>query len=157
MPGTVDVDAPLTKAPALTPLPLPPRSLPERRFERVLQVGCVGGALTEQLASHCERLVVLDDFPHQTPVGVWDLVVCADVLRNLDVETLLRTTHWLSRQLTAGATVLIASRAADAHHLLIHRLACWHAYGELRDGIRIDRFDGDGIHIDRFDGDGSGT
>lgn len=118
-------------------------ALPERHFEQALQVGCASGALTAELAARCERIFVLDAFPQEMPVGVWDLIVCTDVLHDLDVEALLRTTHWFSRQLTAGASVIVASHDADAHHLLIHRLACWHAHGELSEGMRVDRFDGD--------------
>lgn len=119
------------------------QALPERRFERALQVGCAGGALTAELAPRCGQLIALGSFPQEPPRGVWDLVVCEEVLHRLDLEALLRATHWLSRQLCAGASVLVASRDSDVHRLLAHRLACWHAYAALSGGLRIDRFDGD--------------
>jgi SAM-dependent methyltransferase len=34
--------------------------LPQARFERVLEIGCANGVLTERLAAYCDRLVAVD-------------------------------------------------------------------------------------------------
>jgi trans-aconitate methyltransferase len=148
------------------------------RYGRALETGCSIGVFTELLAPRCDELVGLDfshralalagarlanatnvqlapgSFPEQVPDGIWDLVVCSEVLFYLDRPALDRAIDWLETQLEHGSTVLAVSwrgngeteplRGDDVHDLLAERLGRWHAFDGRQAGYRLDRFDGHG-------------
>jgi SAM-dependent methyltransferase len=153
-------------------------ALDAHTFGSALEVGCSIGAFTELLADRCAELTALDfstravglarkrlsgrtnvriveaSFPEQAPAGIWDLIVCSEVLYYLDRVALERAAKWLRAQLSAGATVLAVDWRGptitephdgdEVHDLLRERLADWHALEGRQPGYRLDRFDGDG-------------
>jgi SAM-dependent methyltransferase len=152
-------------------------ALPSRPLARALEVGCSIGAFTELLAPRCERLVAIDfsdralelarervggvanveltqaGFPEEIPAGVWDLIVCSEVLYYLDGVALRQAIGWLEEQLASGASLVAVSwrgtgseeplHGNDVHDLLAVRLERWHAFDGRHSGYRLDRFDGD--------------
>lgn len=143
-------------------------------FARALEIGCSIGVFTAQLAPRCGDLVAVDfsdralararrrllryprvnlarvEFPHQTPSGPFDLIICSEVLYYLDAPARDQAIDWFASQLVAGALLVAVSwrgtgdeepATGDAvHDQLIERLAPWHDADERRPGYRLDRF-----------------
>lgn len=105
-------------------------ALNQRRYARALEVGCSIGVFTDGLAARCEAVIALDPsptaltrararladrdnvefrlgaVPEQFPDGVFDLVVCSEVLFYLGEELLLQTLHRIEGQLAPGGTLI---------------------------------------------------
>jgi predicted TPR repeat methyltransferase len=151
-------------------------AVPDGHIENALEVGCSIGIFTEQLAERCERVVAMDfsaralqlaarrvgalanvelchgSFPDQAPEGLWELILCSEVLYYLPGPALDRAVGWLTGQLQGGACVLAVSWRGqgtdepflgdEVHDRLALELAGWHSLDDRREDYRLDRFDG---------------
>ncbi|MDC7122686.1 PIG-L family deacetylase [Cellulomonas fimi] len=105
-------------------------ALPDRRYGRVLEVGCSIGVLTADLATRCDELLALDvapaavararervasarhvrvevgDVAAHVPDGPWDLVVLSEVGYYLAREDLVRTARAVRASLAPRGTVV---------------------------------------------------
>ncbi len=151
-------------------------ALPKRSHDLCLEVGCSIGVFTGLLAARCEHVVAIDfslgalqlarrqlrgvrnvdllraGFPEETPPGLWDLIVCSEILYYLQPQTLDEAVGWLKTQLAYGASVLAVSWRGvgheepllgdEVHDRLAVQLAGWHALDARQVGYRLDRFDG---------------
>ncbi|MEX3936700.1 nodulation methyltransferase NodS [Paraburkholderia phymatum] len=113
-------------------------SLVDGSVSNALEVGCAGGAFTERLAPHCQRLTIIDVMPQalsktrerlkEPPNTVWivsdvqhfltldkfDLIVVAEVLYYLgNIEEVRAAIRNLVRMLVPGGRLIFGS-ARDA-------------------------------------------
>ncbi len=151
-------------------------ALPKPSHGLCLEVGCSIGVFTRLLAARCEHVVALDfslraiglarqnlvgvgnvdllraSFPHGTPPGSWDLIICSEILYYLQPSALDEATAWIEAQLGYGARVVVVSwrgvgrdeplTGDEVHDRLARELSAWHALDARRDRYRLDRFEG---------------
>ena len=108
-------------------------SLPRERYEKVVEIGCSIGVLTERLASRCDDLLGLDvseraleqarqrcahlrqvhfacmEVPHEIPEGLFDLILLSEVAY-----------YWTRKDLERAATLLAARQEQGGHLVLVH-------------------------------------
>jgi SAM-dependent methyltransferase len=149
----------------------------DEKLGAVLETGCSIGVFTALLAARSKQVLGVDfspkalalararterldnvrllqaSFPEQVPAGMWDVVICSEILYYLQPPALRQAIGWLAAQLQSGACVVAVSwrgggtdeplRGDDVHDLLAHELARWHTHDGRRPGYRLDRFESD--------------
>lgn len=154
----------------------------EGPFRQGLEVGCAIGSLTERLALRCEHLLTLDiaqaavdrtrqrlagqthvvverrTIPEELPDGLFDLIVCADVLYYLPQRRLARALEGLAARLAPGGTIVslhwLGEHGAPTSGRGVHelQLSAWaelvHVSGHEAVGVGPH---GAGYRVDRFD------
>ena len=108
-------------------------ALSGRRYRAALELGCANGALSEQLAPLCDKLLATDasetalavardrigsaanielrrcSMPDQMPAGDFDLIVASDMLYYLGLEGVASLMDKLDRAATSDGRILLAS------------------------------------------------
>jgi len=145
-------------------------------FARALEVGCSVGVFTALLAPRCGLLLAIDisenavrqararvgswpqvtcerrTLPAQMPPGLFDLVVCSDVLYYWSVEDLRAALRVFEGALAPGGRLVAAHYRPNAergasldgdlvHDLLARESTLAHADGRIYEKYRIDRFE----------------
>jgi SAM-dependent methyltransferase len=145
-------------------------------FVRALEVGCSVGVFTSLLAPRCERLVAVDiaenairqararvarfthvscerrTLPHEMPAGVFDLIVCSDVLYYWPAEKLREGLRVLESVLSPGGRLVAVHYTGNAesgtpldgnavHDLLTTETVFAHTFAATHDKYRIDRLE----------------
>ncbi len=108
-------------------------ALGKRRFARLLEVGCAGGALTERLVERAHSIVAVDvstkalelssrrlnrfdcvelvaaEVPSYWPDGEFDAVILSEVLYFLGAEEIREVSRLAHRSLSAGGLCLLVN------------------------------------------------
>ena len=149
-----------------------------RRFARGFELGCSIGVLTAQLAARCDALLAVDvseravaqarvrlaavphvrverrSLPEELPAGLFDLIVCSEVLYYWSRALLLEALPRLSGALAPGGSLLAVhwrlptetypQQGDDVHDLLAAELSepgFRHAVTATEREYRLDRWD----------------
>jgi SAM-dependent methyltransferase len=107
------------------------QSLPKKRFENALEIGCAIGVLTEKLAKRCDRLLSIDyssvalehaqkrchnlsqvrfeqmQVPNQFPTEKFDFILFSEVGYYFSPEDLIQTKQKIIDQLLPGGYLLM--------------------------------------------------
>lgn len=147
-------------------------ALNDRHYQSALELGCANGALTEQLAPLCRRLLATDAsssalataqrrvgtlanvslrralLPQQVPEGDFDLIVASDMLYYLGLEGVVSLMGELDRRATSGCRILIASYLGDTETRLTGEMSSETAIAHLPRWRRIHAERTDRLRID---------
>lgn len=142
-------------------------ALAGRRYRSALELGCANGALTEQLAPLCDRLLATDTsraaldaardrlgaranvvleqrtMPQDMPDARFDLIVASDMLYYLGLDGVVALMAAIERTATPDARVLLASYLGGTDTVITGEMAAEIAIAHLPGWARI--------HADRTD------
>lgn len=150
-------------------------ALSDRRYTAALELGCANGALTEQLAPHCDRLLATDisesalaaaqrrvgtlanvtlerhTLPTDVPSGSFDLIVASDMLYYLGLEGVVALIEMLVAQAAPTCRMLIASYLGDTETRLTGEMSSETAIAHLAGWRRVHVERTDRLRIDVLD------
>lgn len=136
-------------------------ALAGRRYAAALELGCANGALTDQLAPLCDRLLATDisasaleaarrrvgarpnvtlerrTLPGEVPVGPFDLIVASDMLYYLGLEGVVALVAELAAQAAPVCRMLIASYLGDTETRLTGEMSSETAIAHLPGWRRV--------------------
>lgn len=142
-------------------------ALAGRRYRAALELGCANGALTEQLAPLCDRLLATDTsraalnaarnrleghanvvleqrtMPQDMPDARFDLIVASDMLYYLGLDGVVALMAAIERSATRDARVLLASYLGETETIITGEMAAEIAIAHLPGWTQI--------HADRTD------
>jgi len=150
-------------------------ALADRRFPRALEIGCSEGVFTAMLAPRCDELLAVDvsrvaiararkrladtpgvslqrrTLPEDMPTGMFDLIICSEVLYYWNADLLLVALRSFESALAPGGSLLavhgrFASRTCplhgdDVHDLLARQTSLSRALSATEPNYRLDRYD----------------
>lgn len=136
-------------------------ALSGRRYRSALELGCANGALTEQLAPLCDRLLATDTsraalsaardrlgaladvvleqrtMPQDMPDERFDLIVASDMLYYLGLEGIVALMAAIERSATRDASILLASYLGETETVITGEMAAEIAIAHLPGWTRI--------------------
>ena len=146
-----------------------------RRYASALELGCANGALTEQLAPLCDRLIATDisasalaaahrrvgmrpnvtlerrTLPGEVPNGPFDVIVASDMLYYLGLEGVVALMDELVAQAAPTCRMLIASYLGDTDTRLTGEMSLETAIAHLAGWRRVHAERTDRLRIDVLD------
>lgn len=147
-------------------------ALSGRRYRSALELGCANGALTEQLAPLCNRLLATDTapaalaaaharvgartgvtleqrtMPHDMPEGRFDLIVASDMLYYLGLDGIVALMAAIERRATPDAQILLASYLGETDTRITGEMAAEIAIAHLPGWTRSHAERTDRLRID---------
>ncbi|MGA1798393.1 bifunctional PIG-L family deacetylase/class I SAM-dependent methyltransferase [Sphingomonas sp. 4RDLI-65] len=142
-------------------------ALAGRRYRSALELGCANGALTEQLAPLCDRLLATDAsnaalgaararvvdlpnvtlerraMPHDMPRGTFDLIVASDMLYYLGLDGIVALMAAIEICATPDCRILMASYLGETDTRVTGEMAAEIAIAHLPGWVRT--------HVERTD------
>jgi cyclopropane fatty-acyl-phospholipid synthase-like methyltransferase len=136
-------------------------ALPRSEYDRVLEVGCSIGVLTERLASRCQILISVDvsetaleaarkhcahlqkvsfqraAVPSDWPDGDFDLILLSEVVYYLDIHDVDRLVDRVLSSIKPGGEVLLVHWLGETHYPLTGDEASDHFIARLGDRMKI--------------------
>ena len=150
-------------------------ALDDRRYRRALELGCANGALTEQLAPLCDRLLASDasaaavraahervgglanvtlecrTVPGAVPPGPFDLIVVSDMLYYLGLTNVIALMAELTAQAGPQCRILSASYLGDTETRLTGEMSSEAAIAQLSGWRLVHQERTDRLRIDVLD------
>lgn len=147
-------------------------ALSGRRYRSALELGCANGALTEQLAPLCDRLLATDAslaavnaararigtradvvleqraMPQDMPDGPFDLIVASDMLYYLGLEGVVALMTAIERCATPDARIFLASYLGETDTRITGEMAAEIAIAHLPGWKRVHAERTDRLRID---------
>lgn len=147
-------------------------ALADRRYRSALELGCANGALTEQLAPLCDRLLATDTsraalsaardrlgaradvvleqrtMPQDMPDARFDLIVASDMLYYLGLDGIVALIAAIERSATPDARILLASYLGETNTVVTGEMAAEIAIAHLPGWTRIHANRTDRLRID---------
>ena len=147
-------------------------ALAGRRYRSALELGCANGALTEQLAPLCDRLLATDaslaalsaardrigaranvvleqrTMPQDMPDARFDLIVASDMLYYLGLDGVVALMAAIERSATPDARIFLASYLGETDTVITGEMAAEIAIAHLPGWTRIHAERTDRLRID---------